>query len=614
MPPLRLRHRSARAAAALAGALVCAAQAQPAPATGEHAVSASPAAAASAPASASTPVGGASAPTAAVARPPDLRELWAAFQKAGVKESEVALLAQPLAAGSPLLASHNEKLAFTLASTTKVITTLASLQTLPGSFRWRTRAWLTGTPQDGQLAGDLILVGGGDATLNSQRLVAWFKRLNAQGLRDVRGHIVLDQRLFRLSEKDHARTPSPTDANPHHAWPDALVVDDSRFKVTLRAAESGALTAQFDPPLGQVEVVNRLGGGARCAAQLALEPVAAAPSYAPAPTPTPAAKPAATPAKPSASDAAVAPDPVVLPAAAASQPAVGAASAVATAASGAAPAASTASAPKQTTAAAPAPQPIPPVARVVVSGQWSPRCTTPLTLEAVPSRALSAALVAGAWQASGGTLGAQVVHRDGAAPAPAARRARQPATPYPGKPWATLDSAPLPELVRAINKDSNNLMARNLLLSIAPGFSPTTSTLQLAKQRLGQWFKKVGLAQGAPTVDNGSGLAHSEQGSVLSMVQLLQTAWADPKVQKVFLASLPVAGADGTLAGRFKGSPAQRNAFLKTGTLNGVRSLAGYVRTQSGRMVAVSIVVNSDNASAAVPVMDRFIEWVVRNG
>ena len=168
--------------------------------------------------------------------------------------------------------------------------------------------------------------------------------------------------------------------------------------------------------------------------------------------------------------------------------------------------------------------------------------------------------------------------------------------------------------MRAINKDSNNLMARNLLLSIAPGFSPTTSTLQLAKQRLGQWFKKVGLAQGAPTVDNGSGLAHSEQGSVLSMVQLLQTAWADPKVQKVFLASLPVAGADGTLAGRFKGSPAQRNAFLKTGTLNGVRSLAGYVRTQSGRMVAVSIVVNSDNATAAVPVMDRFIEWVVRNG
>ena len=79
-------------------------------------------------------------------------------------------------------------------------------------------------------------------------------------------------------------------------------------------------------------------------------------------------------------------------------------------------------------------------------------------------------------------------------------------------------------------------------------------------------------------------------------------------------ASLPVAGADGTLAGRFKGSPAQRNAFLKTGTLTGVRSLAGYVRGQSGQMIAVAIVVNSEQAGAAVPALDKFIEWVRQHG
>ncbi len=528
-------------------------------------------------------------PAPAPARAPDMSALWAAFQKAGVKESEVALLAQPLQMGSPLLVSHNEKLAFTLASTTKLITTLAALQTLPGNYRWRTRAWLTATPQDGRLAGDLILVGGGDATLNSQRLVTWFKRLHQQGLRQVQGHIVLDQRLFRLTEKDHAHTPVPEAGNPHHAWPDALVVDESRFRVTLRAGNGEALMAQFDPPLAQVEVVNRLSGSARCAAQLQFEAAAAGPAKpaaAPAPTPTPAASE-------------VTPSPVVpvaLPASAAS-----------------------AAATNDAAATKPNATAIAPVGRVVVSGQWSPRCTTALTLEAVPSRALSAALVAGAWQASGGTLGAQVIHRDGApAPAPASKGARRavrpPASPYPGKAWATLESAPLPELVRTINKDSHNVMARNLLLSMAPGFSPTTPTLQLAKQRLGVWFKKAGLAEGAPVVDNGSGLAHTEQGSVLSMVQLLQAAWADAKVQKMFLASLPVAGGDGTLAGRFKGSPVQRNAFLKTGTLTGVRSLAGYVRGQSGRMIAVSIVVNSERASAAAPVMDRFIEWVARNG
>mgnify|MGYP000317068411 CR=1 FL=1 len=71
---------------------------------------------------------------------------------------------------------------------------------------------------------------------------------------------------------------------------------------------------------------------------------------------------------------------------------------------------------------------------------------------------------------------------------------------------------------------------------------------------------------------------------------------------------------DGTLAGRFKGSPAQRNAFLKTGTLTGVRSLAGYVRGQSGQMIAVAIVVNSEQAGAAVPALDKFIEWVRQHG
>ncbi|QTD45877.1 D-alanyl-D-alanine carboxypeptidase/D-alanyl-D-alanine-endopeptidase [Ottowia testudinis] len=548
-----------------------------------------------APAAAQTPPPAAASPALAAASTPaaDASEVWAALQKAGVKESEAALLAQPLAPGAPLLISHNEKLAFTLASTTKVITTLASLQTLPGSFRWRTRAWLTAAPQDGRLAGDLILVGGGDATLDSARLVDWFKRLRRQGLSHVQGQIVLDQSLFRLAEKDHANTPVPEAGHPHHAWPDAFVLEDSRFQIRLRAGDGGALGATFDPPLGQIELVNQLSGSRECTAQ---------PRFEPAPAPAPG-QPAARPARAPAPEVTPSPVfPVSMP------PATGA-----SAPSGEATAAPPADA--ASTARAASAVPVPPVGRVVVSGQWSPRCPGTLTLEAAPGRALTAALVAGAWHAAGGQLDGPLLHRHGAAPTVrGARRARTPASPYPGKPWATLESAPLPELVRAINKDSHNLMARNLLLSLAPGFSPTTSTLQLARQRLGLWFKKLGLAQDAPSVDNGSGLAHSERGSVWAMVQLLQAAWNDPKVQKVFLASLPVAGADGTLSQRFNGSPAQRHAFLKTGTLTGVRSLAGYVRARSGRMVAVAIVVNSERATAAVPALDGFIEWVWKNG
>ena len=135
-------HRNLRTAVLWAGTLACwlaggmaATVHAQTPAAGERPLPPAPVGATPAlPVASAAPA--AVAPSAAASAPPraaDISELWAAFQKVGVKESEVALLAQPLAAGSPLLVSHNEKLAFTLASTTKVITTLASLQTLPGS-------------------------------------------------------------------------------------------------------------------------------------------------------------------------------------------------------------------------------------------------------------------------------------------------------------------------------------------------------------------------------------------------------------------------------------------------------------------------------------------------
>jgi D-alanyl-D-alanine carboxypeptidase/D-alanyl-D-alanine-endopeptidase (penicillin-binding protein 4) len=487
---------------------------------------------------------------------PGLDAIWTAFDKVGVRSSEVALLAQPLATDTFALAAHNEQLPVTMASTTKVMTTLAGLQLLPATFRWQTRAWLDGPLVEGSLQGDLILLGGGDATLDSQALQGWFARLHKKGLTHIQGRIVLDQSMYRLTEKDHANTPVPEAGNPHHAWPDAFVVDQSRFEVRLNRAADDTLQARFEPALEQVALVSQFTGHTRCTAQARFEP----------------AEPLSAATAASAVDLT----------------------------------------PVGTTSAPLAP--LAPLARVVLSGQWHAGCKNPITMEAVPGRALSSALVAGAWVASGGTLAGTVVHREPAAAAPRTQRPRKPKVPYAGKPWDTLRSMPLPELVQAINKTSNNLMARSLLLSIAPGFSPTTSTLQLARQRIDQWFAKVGLVHAAPYIDNGSGLAHNEQASALQLVQLMQQAWAQPRVQSVFLASLPIAGADGTLGSRFRNSPAQRQAFLKTGTLTGVRSLAGYVRGKSGQMIAVTIIVNSPRASAAVPAMDRFIEWVVDNG
>ncbi|HEX7637236.1 MAG TPA: D-alanyl-D-alanine carboxypeptidase, partial [Burkholderiaceae bacterium] len=95
--------------------------------------------------------------------------------------------------------------------------------------------------------------------------------------------------------------------------------------------------------------------------------------------------------------------------------------------------------------------------------------------------------------------------------------------------------------------------------------------------------------------------------------QLLLNAWRAPRLRE-FLLSLPVAGMDGTLEHRMQGTPAQGRAFLKTGTLLDTRALAGYVAGASGRMYAVALMVNHPEATRAIPVMDRFVEWLARRG
>jgi len=97
------------------------------------------------------------------------------------------------------------------------------------------------------------------------------------------------------------------------------------------------------------------------------------------------------------------------------------------------------------------------------------------------------------------------------------------------------------------------------------------------------------------------------------MVRLLRNAWASRQAQ-AFIASLPIAGIDGTLAHRMTHGRATGHAFLKTGTLLDTRALAGYVQAASGGTYAVSLLVNHPEAQRATPALDALIEWVARNG
>jgi D-alanyl-D-alanine carboxypeptidase/D-alanyl-D-alanine-endopeptidase (penicillin-binding protein 4) len=181
------------------------------------------------------------------------------------------------------------------------------------------------------------------------------------------------------------------------------------------------------------------------------------------------------------------------------------------------------------------------------------------------------------------------------------------------QPWSVHRSELLPQVLRDINKHSDNLAARNLMLALAPGFPMQAATLPGARQRVQGWLRQQGLGHNDILVDSGSGLSRSEQGKPRAMVHLLRLAWQAPQ-RDAFVSSLPVAGVDGTLANRMTQGRATGRAFLKTGTLLDTRALAGYVLGRSGMPYALTALVNHAEPQRATPMMDRVVEWLANQG
>ena len=195
----------------------------------------------------------------------------------------------------------------------------------------------------------------------------------------------------------------------------------------------------------------------------------------------------------------------------------------------------------------------------------------------------------GMWQELGGRLGGG--YREGNAPT----------TP----PSFELRSPALAELVRDINKLSNNVMAQQLFLTLG-ATQRGAGTPEASREVLRQWLRgRTGNAAAGSVIVNGSGLSRDGRLSARTLGRLLQSAWASP-VMPELMSSLPVAGVDGTLR-RYKGGPGR--AHLKTGTLKDVVGIAGYVLGDSGRRYVVVGIVNHARAEAARPALEALVEW-----
>ena len=110
-------------------------------------------------------------------------------------------------------------------------------------------------------------------------------------------------------------------------------------------------------------------------------------------------------------------------------------------------------------------------------------------------------------------------------------------------------------------------------------------------------------------LDNGSGLSRQERISASQLNLLLLDAWRNPLMPE-FIASLPLAGVDGTMKKRLNGSPAAGRAHIKTGTLDGVRSAAGYALDAAGRRYALTFLINDPQAQEGGAAIDALLDWI----
>jgi serine-type D-Ala-D-Ala carboxypeptidase/endopeptidase (penicillin-binding protein 4) len=198
-------------------------------------------------------------------------------------------------------------------------------------------------------------------------------------------------------------------------------------------------------------------------------------------------------------------------------------------------------------------------------------------------------VLAGLWRDVGGKLTGTV--RDGVAPTT--------------RPSFELVSPPLADVIREINKFSNNVMAQQLFLTLGL-VRGGAGTSDAAREVLRRWLQeRIGKAADGTVIDNGSGLSRQTRLSAQALTRLLQSAFASP-VMPELMASLPVIGVDGTLT-RSRAAPGR--AHLKTGSLRDVAAVAGYVLSASGRRMVLVAVVNHPNANAARPAFDALVQW-----
>ena len=203
----------------------------------------------------------------------------------------------------------------------------------------------------------------------------------------------------------------------------------------------------------------------------------------------------------------------------------------------------------------------------------------------------------------------------------------------PDAPWRIADtwSPPLAQVLERGLKASQNLYLQSMLLMVgaaeadrlrasatdtAAGASPLPfrTTEQLGIVALRRYLARLGIEPSEVTVEEGAGLSRRNLASARGFVKLL-VALADDPAARAFRAALPIAGVDGTLAGRLRKHPTRGRVFAKTGAMANVASLAGYATTATGERIAFAILLDNylrpADAARASAELDAIVTMLV---
>lgn len=437
----------------------------------------------------------------------------------GLSPDGLSIVVQAVDESEPRL-SVNPSVARSPASIIKLMTTFAALDILGPAHAWRTEAFLGGPLEDGRLDGDLILKGGGDPYLTTERFWTFLRTLRAKGLRQIDGDLVIDNSYFEPPDED----PGAFDGQPYRTYnvtPDALLVNLKAVQFRVYRPVPGARPDVItDPVISNLQIDNRIGtvqgpcrGFQRGVAIDLLEGLEGN--------------------------------------------------------------------------------------TVQLSGRFPSGCdeySIYRTVMTPPEFAYG--VFTPLWTQLGGSLAGHVK----TGPAPEDER-----------PFATAYSVPLAEVVRSINKFSNNVMTRQVLLTIGAERLEPPGTVEKGRQAIAQWLAAAGLDMPSLYIDNGSGLSRDTRVSAAGFADMMLAAWRHPYMAE-FMSSMPLAGMDGTLRNRYRGDSLTGRIHAKTGRLDNVYSIAGYVQSGSGRRFVVVAIHNDDDVhrGPGQELQNALLRWVFR--